>query len=116
MVRRETVKHLGLTVNLKDDPQVIAAYKEYHRNLWPEVEASLRRAGVKRSRIFIFGRRLFMYMELVDDCEGASYVARYLEEPKAVEWERLMAPLFEVDPEAKPGQTWIPMEPIFELN
>jgi L-rhamnose mutarotase len=110
------VKHLGLTINLKDDPKVIAAYKEYHRNLWPEVEASLRRAGINRSRIFILGRRLFMYMEIADDCDGATYVARYLEEPKAVEWEKLMAPLFEVLPEAKPDETWAMMEPIFELN
>jgi L-rhamnose mutarotase len=110
------VSYLGLTVNLKDDPRVIAAYKEYHRNVWPEVEASLRRVGVLRSRIFLLGRRLFMYMEIRDDSEGATYVARYLEEPKAVEWEKLMAPLFEVVPEAKPGETWAKMEPIFELN
>ena len=110
------MKYLGLTINLKDDPQVIAAYKEHHRHVWPEVEASLRRAGIERSRIFLLGRRLFMYMEVADDADGPTYVARYLEEPKAVEWEKLMAPLFEVVPEAKPGETWAKMEPIFELN
>jgi len=110
------VKYLGLTINLKDDPKVIAAYKEYHRNIWPEVEASLRRVGVLRSRIFLLGRRLFMYMEVADDSDGSTYLARYLEEPKAVEWEKLMAQFFEAVPEAKPGEQWAMMESIFELN
>ena len=110
------MKYIGLTIDLKDDPRLIAAYKEHHRHVWPEIEASLRRAGIQRSRIFLLGRRMFMYMELTDDGEGASYVQRYLEEPKAGEWEKLMAPFFEVVPEAKPGETWALMEPIYGLN
>ena len=110
------MKYLGLTINLKDDPKVIAQYKEYHRHVWPEVEASLRRAGIERIRIFLLGRRMFMYMQVADDADGATYATRYLQEPKAVEWERLMATLFEVVPEAKPGETWAMMEPIYELD
>jgi len=34
------VNSIGLTGNLKDDPKAIAAHKEYHRKVWPEVEAS----------------------------------------------------------------------------
>jgi L-rhamnose mutarotase len=110
------VKYFGLTVNLKDDIKIIAAYKGYHRKIWPEVEASLRRVGIKRMRIFLLGRRLFMYMEVADNFEPSTYVARYLEEPKAVEWENLMAPFMEVVPEAKPGERWAKMEPIYEVN
>ena len=32
-----------LTVDLRDDPAVIAAYREHHRRVWPEVVDSLRR-------------------------------------------------------------------------
>ncbi len=35
-----------LTINLKDDPQVVEAYRRYHREVWPEVQQSLRRFGV----------------------------------------------------------------------
>ena len=31
-----------LTVNLRDDPAAIAAYREHHRRVWPEVIESLR--------------------------------------------------------------------------
>ena len=110
------MKYLGLAINLKDDPKVIVQYKEHHRHVWPEVEASLKRAGIEHIRIFLLGRRMFMYMEIADGCDAASYAARYLEEPKAVEWEQLMAPLFEISPEAKPGEMWAMMEPIYELN
>jgi hypothetical protein len=47
---RIKMKYYGLTINLKDDPKVIETYKEYHRHLWPEVEASLHRAGIARTR------------------------------------------------------------------
>ena len=32
-----------LTLDLRDDPATIAAYREHHRRVWPEVIASLRR-------------------------------------------------------------------------
>jgi L-rhamnose mutarotase len=110
------VKGFGLTLNLKDDSRVIASYKQHHRNVWPEVEASLRRVGIRRMKIFLSGRRLFMYMEVAEDFDPSTYVARYLEEPKAVEWENLMKPLQETVPEAKPGEWWALLEPIYELG
>ena len=38
------------TVNLKDDAAAIEAYRRYHREVWPEVIQSLRRAGVQHRR------------------------------------------------------------------
>ena len=35
------MNYFGLTVNLKDDPKLIAEYIEYHRHVWPEVESEL---------------------------------------------------------------------------
>lgn len=45
-----------------------------------------------------------MYMEVADDFDASTYLARYLEEPKAGEWERLMSSYLETPPDAKPGQ------------
>ena len=36
------MKEFALTINLKDDPQLIEQYKEYHRNVWPEVLACIK--------------------------------------------------------------------------
>lgn len=110
------MRYFGLTVNLKNDPKVIAIYKEYHRNVWPEVEASLHRAGIVRTRIFLLGRRMFMYMEVTDNFDESTYLQFYMEEPRAAKWEKLMAQFMEVVPEAKPGELWARMEPIYALE
>ena len=31
-----------LTLDLKDDPQLIGAYKKYHEKIWPEIAVGLR--------------------------------------------------------------------------
>ena len=69
----------GLTLDLKDDDETIERYKEYHRAVWPEVEEALRSIGVTRMRIYLHGRRLFMYMEAVDGFDAARDFPRYME-------------------------------------
>ncbi|HQQ99123.1 MAG TPA: L-rhamnose mutarotase, partial [Cyclobacteriaceae bacterium] len=32
-------------LDLKDDPQLIAAYEAAHQNVWPEILSSLKEAG-----------------------------------------------------------------------
>ena len=60
------MKCYGLTINLKDDPEVIAQYKAYHRDVWPEVLEQARNLGILKTRIFLIGLRLFMYIETED--------------------------------------------------
>jgi L-rhamnose mutarotase len=109
------MKYYGLTINLKDDTKVIETYKEYHRHVWPEVEAS-HRASIARTRIFLLGQRMFMYMEVTDSFDESNYLQVYMQEPKAVEWEKLMIQFMEAVPEAKPGEVWARMEPIYALE
>ena len=52
-----------LTIDLKNDPAIIESYRHHHRDVWPEVVASLRRAGIRRMDIYILGRRLVMLLE-----------------------------------------------------
>ena len=61
------MQRFGLTLNLKDDPDVIEQYKAYHRDVWPEVLDSLREVGITRMDIYLLGNRLFMAIETVDD-------------------------------------------------
>jgi L-rhamnose mutarotase len=111
------MKYFAFTLNLKDDPAAISAYKDYHRNVWPVIEQTQRRLGVKKIRIFLHGRRLFLYIEAEDayDLEKAS--AEYMKVPKAIKWEKLMQENFQEQlPEAKSGEWWLPMESIYELD
>lgn len=106
-----------LTVDLRDDPAAIAAYKEYHRRVWPEVLDSLRRAGVSSMDIRMHGRRLVMILELRDGLDVRRVFAAHADShPRVQEWERLMASLQERPSDAPPGEWWTVMEPIFQLS
>ena len=111
------MKHYALTLNLKDDAQTIARYREYHANPWPEPLAGLRQVGVVGMRIYLLGRRMFMHMTTVDDFDPARDFARYVEQnPKAAEWDALMRTFQEKVPEASAGEWWAAMECVFDLD
>jgi L-rhamnose mutarotase len=110
------MKRYVLTLDLKDDPALVAEYKAHHRAVWPEVLASLRRVGVEAMDIYGLERRLVMVMETVDDFDLKSSFARHAaSDPRCAEWETLMKTFQEPPPGAKPGETWALMEPVFHL-
>jgi L-rhamnose mutarotase len=110
------VKTFGLTLMLRDDPAKIEAYKEHHRHVWPEVTDRLRQVGVREMRIFLRGRRMFMYIETDDDFDPQRDFVRVNEDPKSAEWNKLMAELQERAPEANPDEWWAPMELVFDMS
>ena len=75
-----------LAVDLKDSPSVVAAYLDHHRRVWPEVEASLRAAGVSGMEIFLLGRRLVMVLEAEGDYL-AMFELHAASHPRVAEWE-----------------------------
>lgn len=110
------MKFFGRTINLRNDPKLIAAYKEYHRNVWPEVESQLSKLGVTKMRIFLLGRRLFMYIETTDAFDSDAFVAKWMQEAKCVAWEEIMQKFQEPLAEAKPGEWWLTMETVYQLH
>jgi L-rhamnose mutarotase len=110
------MKFFGRAVNLKDDSKLIEAYKEYHRNVWPEVESELGNLGVTKMRIFLLGRQLFMYMEAPDGFDPVAFDFRWLENPRCVAWEEVMEQYFEHLPGSKPGEWWLPMESVYQFG
>jgi L-rhamnose mutarotase len=111
------VKYFAFTLNLKDDPKAIAAYKEYHRKVWPEIDRIQRRVGITKTRIFLHGRRLFMYYETTDEYDPQTAFAESIKDPKGAEWDSMMKEKFQEPlPEAKPGEWWLPMEKVYALD
>jgi L-rhamnose mutarotase len=105
-----------MTLALRDDPAAIERYKEEHRHAWPEVLARLRGAGIEQMRIFLLGRRLFMYMETADGFDPARDFPRLNEDPTYRRWDELMRTMQEKVPEAGPGEWWAEMELVFDLG
>jgi L-rhamnose mutarotase len=106
----------GMTLMLKDDEEVVNRYKEYHRKAWPEVVSRLRESGITQMRIYLIGRRMFMYMEAVDGFSPERDFPKLAEDPRYREWDVLMRTLQQAAPEAKPGEWWARMEEVFDLS
>ena len=84
------MQRVAFVMRVKEGQQ--QEYIRRHQNVWPEVEADLKRAGFHRMSIFISGLQLFVYME-VDDYEQA---ARSLaQSSESVRWEEHMVPILE---------------------
>ena len=105
------------TLNLKDDPAIVDAYVRHHRSVWPEVQASLLRAGVERMDIYLLGRRLVMIVELPEGVDHrTAFRLHAASSTRVAEWERLMTSLQEPAPDARAGEWWAVMEPVFHLD
>jgi L-rhamnose mutarotase len=110
------VKTFGLTLNLQNDVDKIAAYKSAHLAVWPAVTDRLRECGIQEMQIFVRGTRMFMYLVTDDDFDPARDFARINEDPASARWNALMADLQARSPEANPDEWWAPMELVFDLT
>lgn len=105
-----------LTVDLKDDPATIEAYKEHHRRVWPEVIRSLRAAGIREMEIYLLGRRLVMIVETDGRDVRRCFAAHVASHPRVTEWEALMKAMQQPAPGTEPGEWWTQMESVFRLG
>lgn len=104
-----------LACDLKDDPQLMAEYKAYHRNVSPEIIKSIKDSGITIMDIYSIGNRMFMIIEANADFSFEKKSAADEANPKVQEWEALTWKFQQALPWAKPGEKWMLMEKIFEL-
>jgi L-rhamnose mutarotase len=105
-----------LTLDLKDDPDLIEEYKRHHESVWPEITKSIRDSGIEDMEIYLLGTRMFMIMEVSDRFSFEAKAKADRENPKVQQWEALMWKFQKSLPEAKPGEKWLLMERIFKLD
>ena len=105
------------TLDLKDDPALIAEYVDRHSDAkrWQEIIDGIRSVGILEMEIYLIGTRLFMIVETAMDFDWDTAFARLATLPRQAEWEEYMT-IFQV---SKPGATsaekWKLMDRIFRL-
>jgi L-rhamnose mutarotase len=109
-------KRYCLTLDLKDDPALIAEYRRHHRKIWPEITNSIKDAGILDMEIYLLGTRMFMIMEVVETFSFNAKAQADRADPKVREWEELMWKFQKPLPQAEPGEKWLLMERIFKLD
>jgi len=105
-----------LTLDLKDDPELIAEYRRYHEKVWPEILQSIHDSGIESMEIYLLGTRMCMFMEVNERFSFEAKTAADLANPKVQEWERLMWKYQQALPQAQPGEKWLLMERIFKMD
>jgi len=104
-----------LALDLKDDEQLIAEYEAHHQQVWPEIQQSIRDAGIECLEIYRVSNRLFMIMEVNAEFSFEKKAASDASNPTVLEWEALMWKYQQALPGARPGEKWMLMDKIFEL-
>lgn len=111
------VKRYCQTMELKNDPELIAEYVKRHSEseAWPEIRAGIREVGILEMEIYILGSRLFMIVETPTDFDWDVAMKRLATLPRQEEWEDYMA-MFQVCQEgATSDEKWNMMERMFYL-
>ena len=104
------------TLDLKDDPKLIAQYKRYHEKVWPEIIQSIKDSGIEDMEIYLLATRMFMIMDVSDTFSFDKKAKADKQNPKVQEWEELMWKFQQALPEAKKGEKWLRMERVFKLE
>lgn len=105
-----------LTLDLKDDPKLIAEYKRCHEKIWPEITKSIKDAGIEDMEIYLLGTRMFMVMEVNENFSFEAKAKADRANPKVREWEELMWKFQKPLPNSKAGEKWLLLERIFKLE
>jgi L-rhamnose mutarotase len=113
----EMVRRHVMTLDLKDDPELIEQYRAWHRpgGPPPAIIESLRATGIAEMEIFLSGNRLVMILA----CNELSFdtlVKLNVSNADIQAWETLMWKFQKALPWAKPGEKWLTMERIFALS
>jgi L-rhamnose mutarotase len=105
-----------LALDLVNDAATIAAYEDWHRKVWPEIIDSITRSGIVQMQIYRTGNRLFMIMEVTEAFSFEAKSAADARNEKVQEWEQLMWHFQQPLPFARPGEKWVLMDRIFDLE
>jgi L-rhamnose mutarotase len=109
------MKRYCLALDLKNDAELIAAYEEHHRKVWPEILDSIKESGIESMEIYRVGNRLFMIMEVNESFSFDQKALMDSSNPKVQLWESLMWKYQQALPFSRPGEKWVLMEKIFSI-
>ena len=82
-------KRFCQTLDLKDEPELIAAYKQLHDedHVWREILDGIKEVGILEMEIYLLENRLFMIVETPEDFNWNDSMEKLAKLPKQEEWE-----------------------------
>jgi L-rhamnose mutarotase len=111
-------KRFCKTLTLKNDPELIEAYKKVHAPgaAWPEITQGMREVGITDMEIYLSGNRLFMIMETVPGFDHDKAMAALAKKPGQSEWEIYVSRFQNTSATATADEKWQLMERIYKME
>lgn len=113
----QPVKRYCQTLSLRDNPELIEAYRKAHskEESWPEIRAGIREVGILNLEIYILGSKLFMIVETPLNFDWDKAMAKLATLPRQAEWEEYVAKFQQCAEGATSDEKWQMMERMFYL-
>lgn len=111
------IKRYVQTLELRDDPEMIAKYRELHSQAssWKEVRDGIREVGILEMELYILGTRVVMIVDTPVDFDWEQAMKRLATLPRQAEWEAVVAKMQGCDEHARSDEKWQMMERFFYL-
>lgn len=111
------VKRFCQTLDLKDNPELIAEYRRRHSQgeAWSEIIDGIKEVGILEMEIYLVDTRLFMIVETPVNFDWESAMQRLAALPRQQEWEDYMSEFQVAAQGASSDEKWRMMERIFHL-
>jgi L-rhamnose mutarotase len=110
------MKRYSLTLDLKNDPELIRQYEQIHKEVRPEIISSIKESGIENMEIYRYGTRLFMIMEVSDDFSFEKKNEMDKQNEIVQKWEKFTWKYQQPLPGSAEGEKWKLMDTIFELK
>ena len=113
----QPVKRYVQTMDLKDDPALIAEYRRRHsrEESWQEIRDGIREVGILEMELYILGTRLVMIVDTPLDFDWDTAMGRLATLPRQQEWEDYMAMFQQCAEGATSDEKWQMMDRMFYL-
>lgn len=103
------------TLMLVNDPELLAAYRKAHDEIWQEITEGIRSVGITSMELYLDGNLAVMVMEYPDGLDIDKAMARLATLPRQQEWENFVAKYQQCDPDSTSDAKWRRMSRIFSL-
>lgn len=111
------VRRYVQTMDLKDDPALVAEYRRRHSEgqAWQEIIDGIREVGILEMEVYLLGTRLVMIVDAPEDFDWDAAMSRLATLPRQQEWEEYMAMFQQCRADATSNEKWQMMDRIFHL-
>ena len=111
------VKRFVQTMELRDDPELIALYRKAHskEECWKEINEGIRAVDILEMELYILGTRLVMIVDAPADFNWDEAMSRLATLPRQAEWEQYVARFQKCAEGQRSDEKWKMMERMFHI-